>query len=315
MIPSTRQLPRILAVTFICLLLALFFFHVNPLNTLQSLPETSTNHVTSTVPTLGKVTLVIGQDNTIYEKAVDTHIKHARRHGHAMFVHRQPLVQGEIYWSKPAYLLSILLAELGKPEDKRLQWLLWVDSDTIVLNPNIPATAFLPVPGHDQDLHLLISSDFNAINDGVFFVRVHTWSVDFLSALMAYRHFNPNTTLFWHEQSAMINLLEDPAFGDHALQLPWRWFNAYDAEALQHETEEIQLKFHVRPGDFLVHLAGVGGRAMAMSIWMNKIVERHDPAWEVDFDKTSYGSQVVDFWEERYQRTLEASASKNAGLL
>lgn len=78
-------------------------------------------------------------------------------------------------WSKPAYILSLLLRELAKPESERLEWLFWVDvdADTIILNPHLPIDVFLPPPGSEfDDINLMYSSDWNGLNNGVFPVRV-----------------------------------------------------------------------------------------------------------------------------------------------
>lgn len=295
---------RLTAPVLACLLLVIAFFHFHALDAFRAehIPSIPSIHQK---PTIGKVMLMVGDYSDIYERALHTHQNHCDQHGYPLFVQRQSLVEGEIYWSKPAYLLSVLLRELGNPDNERLQWLMWVDYDTLILNPRVPVEVFLPNTEWDTELHFIVSHDFNGLNDGVFFIRVHAWSVDFLSALLAYRHFNPNTTLFWHEQSALVNLLEDPGFARHTQQVPWGWFNAYDAEALHRETEGVQRNYSVQPGDLLVHLAGVQSRTVVMSIWLNNIAERHDPLWEVEFEKTSRAGEVGTFWDELHRRKFD----------
>jgi hypothetical protein len=61
-------------------------------------------------------------NNSIYERALDTHREHSRRLGYPLFVLRTPILDG--VWNKYAILLSVLLQELEKPLDRRLQWLL-----------------------------------------------------------------------------------------------------------------------------------------------------------------------------------------------
>lgn len=72
-------------------------------------------------PTVGKVTMIYG-NNSIYESALDTHKEHCRRLRYPLFVLRKPILDG--VWNKYAILLSVLLQELEKPVDRRLQWLL-----------------------------------------------------------------------------------------------------------------------------------------------------------------------------------------------
>lgn len=72
---------------------------------------------------VGKVHALFGEENPTYERALRLHELHSQRMGHPMFVLREKLLSG--LWSKPAYILSILLEELARPEDERLKWLLY----------------------------------------------------------------------------------------------------------------------------------------------------------------------------------------------
>lgn len=57
-----------------------------------------------------------------FEKALESHEEHSRRHNYPMFVLRKPILDG--VWNKPLNLLSTIIEELNKPEDQRLEWLL-----------------------------------------------------------------------------------------------------------------------------------------------------------------------------------------------
>jgi hypothetical protein len=72
-----------------------------------------------------------GADVPILRRAFETHFKHNAMHGYPHFIDRQKLVDEVGHpnppwgaWSKPAYVLSILLQELAKPPEERLEWLL-----------------------------------------------------------------------------------------------------------------------------------------------------------------------------------------------
>jgi hypothetical protein len=72
-------------------------------------------------PSIAKVTIVFG-DNPVYQRALQTHEEHSRNFGYPMHV-----LQSEILddvWTKPAFLLSIILEELVKPKTERLEWIL-----------------------------------------------------------------------------------------------------------------------------------------------------------------------------------------------
>ena len=75
---------------------------------------------------IAKVTILFHGKDPTYIRAIQTHQAHNRRFGYPLLILRHALLNG--IWSKPAYLLAILLEELRKPEGHRLKWLWWVDS-------------------------------------------------------------------------------------------------------------------------------------------------------------------------------------------
>lgn len=71
---------------------------------------------------IGKVTAIFhGKDPTLV-RAIQTHEAHSRRYGYSMLVLRHRILDDT--WSKPAYLLAVLLEEMRKPEGHRLRWLM-----------------------------------------------------------------------------------------------------------------------------------------------------------------------------------------------
>lgn len=266
---------------------------------LSSSPKTSDLLVAPDSPSLGarsrigKVTILFGTLSQAYERALRTHELHDRLNNYPLHVLRYSLLDD--VWTKPAYILSILLRELAKPEGERLEWLLWVDGDTIILNPYVPIEAFLP-PEDDpewDDVHLLVSHDWNGLNNGVFPVRVNIWSVELFSAILSFRFYRPEQHLQFRDQSAMDFLVQDEHFSPNVIRTPQRWFNAYQGE--HNETLEA---FQVRRGDLLVHFPGVGNRDERMRFWLNR-AEKHAPDWEVELKHTSYPEETRDFWVEK----------------
>ena len=242
---------------------------------------------------IGKVTILFGTLSQAYERALRTHELHDRLNNYPLHVLRYSLLDD--VWTKPAYILSILLRELAKPEGERLEWLLWVDGDTIILNPYIPIEALLP-PEDDpewDDVHLLVSHDLNGLNNGVFPVRVNIWSVELFSAILSFRFYRPEQYLQFRDQSAMDFLVQDEHFAPNVIRTPQRWFNAYQGE--HNETLEA---FQVRRGDLLVHFPGVRDRDERMRFWLNR-AEKHAPDWEVELKHTSYPEETRDFWVEK----------------
>ncbi|KAH0264677.1 glycosyltransferase family 34 protein, partial [Aureobasidium melanogenum] len=239
---------------------------------------------------IGKCTIVFG-GSSIYERTVKTHALHDRLHGYPLYVLRQSIMDD--VWSKPAYILSLLLRELAKPQEERLEWLLWVDADTIMLNPYVPLEIFLPPSPQFDDVHLLVTNDWNGLNNGVFPVRVNQWAVELFSAIISSRYYNPDQDLTFRDQSAMNLLLKDKKFAAHTVDAPQRWFNAY-----QGEHNETLAPYQVRRGDFLVHFAGVINRDERIPFWLDR-VEQHLPDWEMEVQHTSYPAEVKDFWNQK----------------
>ncbi|CAD0112680.1 unnamed protein product [Aureobasidium uvarum] len=239
---------------------------------------------------VGKCTIVFG-GSTIYERTVKTHALHDRIHGYPLYVLRQSIMDD--VWSKPAYILSLLLRELAKPAEERLEWLLWVDADTIMLNPYVPLEIFLPPSPQFDDVHLLVTNDWNGLNNGVFPVRVNQWAVELFSAIISSRYYKPDQDLTFRDQSAMDTLLKDKKFAAHTVEAPQRWFNAY-----QGEHNETLAPYQVRRGDFLVHFAGVINRDERILFWLER-AEQHLPDWEMEVQHTSYPAEVKDFWNQK----------------
>ncbi|KAK3116080.1 hypothetical protein LTR53_003922 [Teratosphaeriaceae sp. CCFEE 6253] len=240
---------------------------------------------------VGKCTLVFN-GNSYWERALRTHEEHDKLHGYRLHVLRLSLLDG--VWSKPAYILSLLLRELAKPEGERLEWLFWVDADTIILNPYVPIETFLPPPGSEfEDIHLVCTQDWNGLNNGIFAIRVNRWSVDLFTAILSFRYYRPDAALIFRDQSAMGDLIKEPMFAKHVVSAPQRWFNAY-----QGEQNETLAPFQIRRGDLLVHFAGVSEREKRMDVWLER-AESHLDDWEVPLKSTSYPQEAREFWDEQ----------------
>lgn len=163
-----------------------------------------------------------GDTQPAYERALRTHEEHSKMHGHPFFIQREPILDG--YWTKPAFLHTVILRELTKPQHRRLEWIFWVDADTVVLNYHTPLEKFLPPEGDEilNDIHMLVTEDWNGLNNGVFAIRVGTFAVELFSGILAFRFFRPNTELVFQDQSAMEIILEGKKFSRHKVVVPQR---------------------------------------------------------------------------------------------
>lgn len=86
----------------------------------------------------------------------------------------------------------------------------WHDADVVLTNAKLPLEVFLPPPQW-SNIHLLVTNDLNGLNNGVFFLRVHEWSMWYLSAVMAFNYYRPDTRLRWSdcEQTTMEFLIQE----------------------------------------------------------------------------------------------------------
>ncbi|GAB0136465.1 hypothetical protein EsDP_00004765 [Epichloe bromicola] len=238
---------------------------------------------------VGKISILYGSPKRAYERALQSHKRHNRQHGYPMFVQRVDVLDG--YWTKPAFIHYMILRELRKPESQRLQWLFWFDADTIILNYNIALEMFLP-PDNDEalkDINVLISDDWNGLNNGIFGIRVSRSAAELFAGILAFRDFEPDTQLSFQDQSAMELMLKRRKFVNHVAKVPQRWFNAYESD------EEKAGSSYFHAGDFLVHFAGVGNRDAHMDKWADRS-EELSPKWNAPVAKTTYPAEIERFW-------------------
>ncbi|KAL2404497.1 hypothetical protein ABEF93_005300 [Exophiala dermatitidis] len=252
---------------------------------------------------IGKLSMLYGEPNSLYERALAAHLPHNKNFGYSMYVLREKTLPG--YWSKPAYILDQLLAELALPQEERLKWLVWFDGDTVLMNPKIPLEIFLPPDDEWGHVHALVTNDHRGLNNGVFFLRVHEWSVWLMTACLGTEIFDPEIELEFGDQSAMGMWLKKERFRNNTIHVPQRWFNAYagyrgEKTDLFADPMAPQTKFRhnsIKEGDLLVHHAGHKSlRAQRMAPWMD-VAEQHLPQWELDLDETTYEQEIRDFWK------------------
>ncbi|KAJ5726493.1 galactosyl transferase GMA12/MNN10 family protein [Penicillium malachiteum] len=256
-------------------------------------PNVESSTVALTRPRVGKVSMIYG-DRPIYNRALASHEEHSRRHNYPMSILRTPIIDRK--WNKYLILLSTVLRELEKPEDER-----WFDSDTVLMNLNLPLEVFLPPPNL-PDVHMLVSQDQNGINNGVFFIRVHSWSFELLNSALAYPRLNKNTQLPFGDQSALGKVLEENEyFSQSVVYCPSRWFNPYrrSENGELPQTEALPKSMVIHPGDLLVHFAGTadaGKLEEAMRPYI-EISEQRRPDWNVPLENTHYVKQAALFWD------------------
>ena len=88
--------------------------------TIEFIPDTFAN--TTKKARFAKVAVASGFEDILYERALDTHVQHAVKHGYPMYMARENAADG--MFNKIAYILDVLLNELFKPADERVEWIL-----------------------------------------------------------------------------------------------------------------------------------------------------------------------------------------------
>jgi len=187
------------------------------------------------------------------ERCMSTHTAYGTRLGYPTHILRQDVVgKGEmidLMFSKPLYMLSLAVAEMAKPASERAEWLVFFDSDTVLLNPNVPWAAFLP-PEDFKDIHFVAIKDWNGFNAGAFFVRVNEWNVRMLSQASTSHEPPPDEEQGPdREQSCFKSVAKRPGYREHVVYEPVEWYNAFEESGGQSPKFE--------PGEMMVHFSGM----------------------------------------------------------
>ncbi|KAF2085465.1 glycosyltransferase family 34 protein [Saccharata proteae CBS 121410] len=239
-----------------------------------------------------KATMLYGRSSELYERALRTHDRHNERHGYRMHVLRNQVMDG--YWNKLVYLLSLLVEELGKPAKERAEWIMYFDAPTILLNPSLPLSTFLPPPNSafSTDAHFIgarhRSGDLCATS---FFLRVHPWSIRFVAKALAVPLIDPGAELGEDHQDAMAMayILNETDFLEHALYQPRTWYNA-ERVAGGEADERVAGGLSVR---FPAQLRGERWKAIAD---MLNETEAKPERFDRVVEKTGYLEDVRGFW-------------------
>lgn len=241
-------------------------------------------------------------NDALDERCMATHLEYGKRWEYPTHILRED-VKGKGHWnellfSKPLYMLSLTIAEMAKPVDERAEWLVFFDSDTILLNPNIPWTLFLP-PSDFSSIHFLGGRDWgdgsqdwgdgSGFNAGVFFVRINEWSVKMLTEVAALPDLRADVQLgFNAEQAAFKWVFKRAGYREHVLYQPIEWFNGFEQSFGQLPP--------VQDGDMLVHFSSLKQHKFgAVQKWLDRL-ERAPQELHIPLENTSYPANVDAYW-------------------
>lgn len=225
----------------------------------------------------------------MYEKALHTHLQHAKKHGYPMYVARENAAEG--MFNKIAYVMNVLLKELFKPAEDRVEWIFYSDADSIIMNQEVPLEIFEP-PLDFSHINWMAGKDHNGLNAGVFILRVSQWSLNLLSRVMTYKHYHPTERYTFEEQTILARLTEgDEEFVKESIYVPRVWLNAY-FYSLQ----------EVRPGLLLSHFPHPDYKWHIYE-WLHVLEsdedENFEPVYNVPLSQTVYPREIDDFWNAK----------------
>lgn len=246
-----------------------------------------------------------------YQKAIETHILHNLVHGSQLHVLCTPII--DHMWNKQAFIQFVLLSELAKPPQQRLEWIFWADRDTIVLDYCRHPASYIPAklhrsyspgtePSKEQNINLLITQDTRGLNAGVFMIRVSEWSVNFLSDVIAFRHFKPDVELPFDEQTAMEQLLLEGRYKNNVVYIPQPWLNTYAWDNAQDFMSRKDVEglddWASRRGDFLIHFAGNEDKELNI-VEYSLVGDKIFNIWETRDMLRDVSMDIERFWGNR----------------
>jgi len=199
--------------------------------------------------------------NSIDENAVSEFYQYAQIYGYGFeFYNKKFDTERSSHFMKLNAMTDSMFRAL---KEENYDWLFWVDSDVVITNPNIRLEAFLPNENMSR-VNFIVSDDHNGLSSGSYFLKVHSWSLNYLMRAISYPYHNINHLIYNYDQSALNNvLLESNDESEHYIVVPQKFFNSYP------EGERTI-------GSFLVHFSG----------FSNKDVEASNLRYFVQQDKS-----------------------------
>ncbi|OUM60962.1 glycosyltransferase family 34 protein [Piromyces sp. E2] len=182
--------------------------------------------------------------NTVYENSISEFYQYCKIHGYKfIFNNKRYNTNRNIFYMKLNVLLDAVIQGLKTEE---YNWIFWTDSDVMIANPNIKIESFIP---KDDRIHFIAASDRHGLNAGVFMLRVHPWTLDYLNRALSIAYFKKEVLRF-SDQSSLNNVLVEDKEDEHYVIVPQHWFNNYPNK--------------LKPGDFLFHFAGSRSKSKSL---------------------------------------------------
>jgi predicted O-methyltransferase YrrM len=189
-------------------------------------------------PRITVLSLTVGEEyGETVRLGLQSRIDYCQRWGYRWINQTESLDSSRpIAWSK-------VRAILGSIDD--CDYLVWLDADTVIMNPTLPIELFLlRLP---PDRSVMIGSDFNGLNTGVMFLRSCSAVKDFFAEIDQNRCFSDH---IWWEQRAVFALF--PRFRSIVEVIEHQYSHLFNAYSPVFSKEA-----PFRVGDWCFHMAGI----------------------------------------------------------
>jgi mannan polymerase II complex MNN10 subunit len=264
--------------------------------------------LTQEIRRVALATITTGKTTDAYQRAIVSQMFASAVHGTSTHVLCEQLSDG--VWNKIAFLLNLVMTEMLKPADERLEWIMWIDRDAIILDSCRPLSSFLPPNTTEfQDVNMITNHDGTGLNAGVFIFKVGDWATDLFNTILAFRYYRPDEELALAEQTAMEKITREDKWKNSVVRVPWYWFNAYPDEddsvrKYENGVESEDLEwFRARKGDFVVHFAGDDGRSGRMPEWLD-MLQRVGNVYEKSEQQRDVTPEVRKYWSSWLSKSL-----------
>ena len=242
------------------------------------------------------------------ERCLKTYVDYGKKWGYPTHILRNDVVGHgewiELLFSKPLYLLSLIVTEMAKPKEQRSQWLVFFDSDTVLVNSNVQWDVFLPPEEDFSDINVVATKDWNGFNAGVFFLRVTEWTLKMLSQVVGYKMLRPEVELGPNvEQACFRHVFTHDGYREPVVYFPPEYFNTFE------QSWGAMPPFD--PGEILIHMSGMKGDKYAAMQGYFKTLDDTPEKLQIPYEKTFYPAAIKNFWARlKDARTMAATAKK-----
>lgn len=243
----------------------------------------------------------LATDNLPYQKEIFKNRKeYCKARGYTFHSYDEPLDDRPANWSKLKIILNIF-------ELKVFDWVLWTDSDAVILNQEIKIEDLI-----DNDFDLLITEDCFSYNTGVFLIKNTKASKDFLNECIKREHHVGHP---WEDQAALIEVLESDTPIVAVKTLPQRslnsypkqedrggWFTSVNAKEYYWDSKKAK-DGEYEDGDFIIHFAGFSEEEKSKSI--SKLLRKKNICM------LSFATPDIDFYAKPIFKSNKAYAEKH----